>query len=319
MRSLALNPVLDRELRQRSRSLRSVIILTLFLALLTGVMYLAYKGNEATNTFANDPISALTRDTGRSMFEWVLAAELVLVLFLVPGISAGAIAGERDRQTLIPLQVTLLGPIQIFFGKVLASSSFLLLLLLGSAPILAVPFLIGGISLSQVALSLLTLLVIGFLMAVIGVGCSAIFRRTQTATLAAYAVVLALTFGSVISIAVIAVIDSSRGNDRVEPQLAALYANPFLAVADAAGDLSSSPRGPFSPIKQIFVESQFDDGVIVEGNVAFDERTGEVRRAEELGGLPLWSRSLLTIGAIATVFGVVGVRRLRAPHKELSV
>lgn len=319
MRSLALNPVLDRELRQRSRSLRSLIILTLFLALLTGVMYLAYKGNEASNAFTNDPISALTRDTGRSMFEWVLAAELLLLLFLVPGISAGAIAGERDRQTLIPLQVTMLGPIQIFFGKVLASSSFLLLLLVGSAPILTVPFLIGGISLTQVLLSLLSLLIIGFLMAVIGVGCSAIFRRTQTATLAAYAAVLALTFGSVMAIAVVAIIDSSQGDDRVEPRLEPLYANPFLAVADAAGDLSSARRGPFSPIKQVFVESQFDERVVIEGDVAFDERTGQVVQAQELGGLPLWSRSLLTIGAIATVFGIVGIRQLRAPYKELSV
>ncbi|MEL7206660.1 MAG: hypothetical protein AAGK32_00245, partial [Actinomycetota bacterium] len=205
------------------------------------------------------------------------------------------------------------------FGKVLASSVFLLLLLVGSAPILAVPFLIGGISLTQVLLSLLTLLVIGMLMAVIGVGCSAIFRRTQTATLAAYAVVLALTFGSVVAIAVLAIIDSSQGNDPVEPRLEALYANPFLAAADAAGDLGSAPRGPFSPIKQIFAESRFPNGTVVEGGVVFDQRTGEVLEVDDPGGLPLWSRSLLTIGAVAAVFGVIGVRRLRAPHKELSL
>ena len=86
---------------------------------------------------------------------------------MMPGISAGSVAGERDRQTLVPLQVTMLGPIQIFFGKVFASSSFLLLLLVGSAPILAVPFLVGGISLTQIVLSLLSLLVIGFLASVL--------------------------------------------------------------------------------------------------------------------------------------------------------
>ncbi|MCP3989389.1 MAG: hypothetical protein GY724_09965, partial [Actinomycetia bacterium] len=88
MRLHALNPVLDRELRQRSRAMRSMIILTLFLGLLIGVMFLAYKGSEATSSFSGDPISALTVRTGRSMFEWVLTAELIILLFIIPGISA---------------------------------------------------------------------------------------------------------------------------------------------------------------------------------------------------------------------------------------
>ena len=239
MRLTTLNPVLDRELRQRSRSLRSMILLTLFLALLVAVMFVAYKGAETSAEFAFDPVSALTVRVGRTMFEWVLAAELAILLFIVPGISAGSVAGERDRQTLVPLQVTLVGPVGIFFGKVLASSGFVLLLIAGSAPVIAVPYLVGGISLSQVLLSLLTLLVVGFLIAVIGVACSAIFRRTQTATLAAYGAVLALTLGTLVLLAVIAVVDSSRGSDVAEPRLSALYPNPFLAVADAAGEIGS--------------------------------------------------------------------------------
>ena len=295
-----------------------MIIFTLFLVMLIAVMYLAYKGSEAEASFNQDPISALTVKTGRSMFEWVLAAELVILLFIVPGISAGSIAGERDRQTLIPLQVTMIGPAQIFFGKVFASSSFLLLMLLGSAPVVAVPYLVGGISLTQLALSLLSLLVIGFLMAIIGVGCSSFFRRTQTATLAAYAMVLALTLGTGILLAVLAVFDSSRGTDGVEPRLVALYANPFMTVADAAGDIGSPSSGPFSPLKRLFVESQIGSRVIVEGEFAFDQQTGQpVELPSGLSGMPLWARSLLTQSVIASAFAVLGIRRLRAPQKEL--
>ena len=315
-----LNPVLDRELRQRSRSIRSIIILTLFLLLLTAVMWLAYEGNRSTAQFGN-PLEAITTGAGRSMFEWVLAAELVLVLFLIPGVSAGAVAGERDRQTLIPLQVTMLGPIQIFFGKVLASSSFLLLLIVGSAPILAVPYLVGGISLTQVLLSLLTLLVVGVLLAVIGVGCSSIFRRTQTATLAAYAVVLALVFGTVIVMAVIGIFEVTRADpdDDVRPRIVAIYPNPFLAVADAAGDIGSF-RGPFSPIKQAVFESTRDREVFIEGDIAFDARNGQPIGPADAGGPSLlWLRSLGSLGVIAAVFGVVGVRRLRAPQREMSI
>jgi ABC-type transport system involved in multi-copper enzyme maturation permease subunit len=314
-----INPVLDRELRQRSRSARSMFLLTIFLGLLIGVMFLAYKATETTAGFAADPVSALTVQVGRSMFEWVLAAELVILLFIIPGISAGSIAGERDRQTLIPLQVTLVGPIGIFIGKVLASSSFILLLLIASAPVLAVPYLVGGISLSQVLLSLLSLLCIGFLMATMGVACSAVFRRTQTATLAAYAMVLVLTLGTVVGLAVLAVIDGSRGTDTIEPRLIALYPNPFLTVTDAAGDIASPSSGPFSPLKQVFIESQVGPGVIVEGGVAFNPETGnQAELPAGIGGLPLWVRSLLVQAGLAVVLAIVGIRRLRSPSRELQ-
>ncbi len=308
-----------------------MVLLTLFLALLIAVMFIAYKGSESSASFAFDPVSALTVRIGRTMFEWVLAAQLVIMLFIVPGISAGSIAGERDRQTLIPLQVTLVGPLGIFFGKVLASSSFILLLLVASAPVMAVPYLVGGISLGQVLLSLLSLLVIGFLMAVIGVACSSFFRRTQTATLAAYGFILMLTLGTVILLGVLGVIDASRGTDQVEPRLEALYLNPFLAVADAAGEIGQPSDGPFTPIKNLFIESQLEPGVIIidqgfefeggpgrGGPIAFNERTGEpVDLPNGISGFPLWARSLLTQTALAVVLAVIGIRRLRAPQKEL--
>ncbi len=312
-----LNPVFDRELRQRSRSMRSMVMMTLYLALLVVVLYVVYKGSESTQAFNNDPMSALTNRVGRSMFEWVLAAQLAILLFIIPGISAGAIAGERDRQTLIPLQVTLMSPRAIFMGKVMSSSSFVLLLLVASFPVMAVPYLVGGISLRQVMLSLLTLMVTGLLLAVMGVACSAIFRRTQTATLAAYGLALALTLGTIVGLAVLAVIDASRGTDTVEPRLVALYPNPFVAVADAAGDLGGVGDGPFSPIKQVFIESQFGSNVFIENGVAFDPETGEQFQPESIGAFPIWARGLLTQAGIALVLAVLAVRRLRAPSKEL--
>ena len=156
-------------------------------------------------------------------------------------------------------------------------------------------------------------------MAVIGVGCSSFFRRTQTATLATYAVVLGMVLGTVILLATAAVIDSSQGTDDVEPRIATLYANPFLAVADAAGEIGQPAAGPFTPIKQVVFASQVGPNVIVEGDIAFDQRTGEeVDLTNELPGFPFWARSLLVQTALAAVFAIIGVHRLRAPKKELS-
>ena len=39
-----------------------------------------------------------------------------LVLFLVPAFTASSVAGERTRQTLIPVQMTSLGPFDIVYA-----------------------------------------------------------------------------------------------------------------------------------------------------------------------------------------------------------
>jgi ABC-type transport system involved in multi-copper enzyme maturation permease subunit len=330
-----LNPVLDLELRQRSRTLRSPLVVLVFLLLLTGVLFLTHAANSAMAE-PGDVTGTVTGRIGRSMFEWVLLAELAIVLFLVPAISAGSIAGERARQTLIPLQVTLIRPHQIFLGKVLASSAFVLLLLVASAPVMAVPLLLGGITLGQVVASLVTLLVSGVLVAVIGVGCSAVFRRTQVATIMAYLVVVAMTIGTGIAVLTVAVIEETRGTDEAtEPRLSLFYPNPYIALAEAAGDVDAEDVGPFTPVKRAFDEESWGDGMVVDEAEAlpldmdatrttvfvdeFDDGPGVVVE-EETGGslIPIWVRSILAQMAIASVLAVIGIRRLRAPQPELT-
>lgn len=313
-----INPVLDRELRQRSRSIRSVVIMTIFLGALIGVSYIAYLASAGFSQFSSNPLDQLTQSAGRTVFEWVLFAQVAFLMLIIPALSAGAIAGERDRQTLIPLQVTLVGPVGIFLGKVIASAGFVLLMLVAAAPVLAVPFVIGGISLSHVIWSLVTLLALGFLLAAIGVSCSSIFRRTQTATLAAYAVVAGLVIGSLVGTIILMAIDNARGIDIVETRLWILYLNPFVAVADAAGDLSGPAVGPFGAIKEVFTRNQFDNQFVInEGNgVWIDGNTG--RRVElDEPWLSVWVRSLGSITLLALFTSILGVRRLRAPYREI--
>ena len=325
LRLQRLNPVLDIELRQRSRSRRSIVVLTAFLVIMILVSLLVHETSVANDRLNAQfqPAGVLNSGVGRQMFEWVLFAELGILLLIVPGISAGAISGERDRQTLVPLQVTMIGPWGIFFGKVLSSSSFILLLVISTFPVVAVPYLVGGISLTQVMLSLLSLLVLGFLLAVMGVACSAIFKRTQIATLVAYALSAALTVGTLIALVAISLLftDLDRGGT---PPFWPLYANPFVAVADAAGDLSSNSASPFSPIKQFYRESQgvgfneFDQGFVDEvpaGPEPFAQPAGAVGQG---GWLPLWMRSLGTLAVISLAMSLVAVRKLKAPRKVMA-
>lgn len=293
-----LNPVLDRELRQRSRSARSIVMMSLLLTALAGVLYIAHLAMTDNNQFG-DPLSAISSGTGAVMYEWVLFAELALLLLIIPGISASAISGERDRQTLVTLQVTLMGRVSIFFGKVAASSAFVLLLLIASTPLLAVPFLVGGVGLGRILMGFVVTLCTGVIYATLGVACSAVFRRTQTATLLTYVMVFAAVAGSIVVLVVLAVIQTAQG-DFTDPSRVSLYANPFVGVADAAGELNRGFDfpGPFSAIKQSMWGEQLDGGTS--------------------GVVPNWATALIVQAAIAGAWVVAALRRLRLPQREVD-
>lgn len=293
-----LNPVLDRELRQRSRSAKSVIVMSLLLAALSGVLYIVYLASTSNNEF-RDPLETLSSGIGAVMFEIVLFAELGLLLLIIPGVSASAISGERDRQTLIPLQITLMGRGSILFGKVAASSAFVLLLLIASAPLLAVPYLLGGVSLFRILMGFLATLITGVLYATLGVACSAYFRRTQTATLMTYVIIVLLTIGSIITVVVMSIFQNLDG-DFSEPSFVPLYWNPFVGVADAAGefDRAFDSQGPFSGIKEGVFGDNFNGGA--------------------QSNRPDWLISIAAQAAFVGLWVLLALRKLRLPQEEID-
>lgn len=132
-----------------------------------------------------EPNSLLAASIGQPMFQWVLFFVLILVCFIVPGLTAGAVAGERERQTLVPLQVTLLSPSSILVGKMAASLAFTSLLLVATLPLFSVAYVVGGVSFSQVLRGMAMALAVALTLGCLSIACSALLRRVQGATVAA--------------------------------------------------------------------------------------------------------------------------------------
>ena len=223
-----LNPVLARELKQRMRGKLTWLVVTVFLAVLAVILRFVYLGASQTLSGSNfaDPLASAR--VGRSIFHWLLFFMLMLVCFLVPGLTASAISGERERQTLVSLQVTLLRPRSIVLGKLLSSLAFTSFLVIASLPLLSVPFLVGGVSVGEVVKGVVMILLTAVVLACLALACSALLRRTQAATVFAYGLTAALTIGTFI------VYGGQRAMDgpinKASPAILAL--NPFVATAD---------------------------------------------------------------------------------------
>jgi ABC-type transport system involved in multi-copper enzyme maturation permease subunit len=323
----SVNPVLARELKERMRGWWAFVALMGFLGMLTLTVWLVYQANQSGDAFSFD----LERQTrvGRDLFEWMLAIMILLICFLVPGLTAGAVAGERERQTLLPLQITLLRPRQILWGKVMAALAYITLLVVASLPIFAIAYQLGGVSLADGARGVVGVLVIAVLLATMTVGISSFAKRVQTATLLGYGFTLVFLLASFIVFAAARLVDDNSGGDAANPPALLLTPNPLVFLADAtAGQNVDVGSTPLRPIRQLLVESydandgwftggqpSVDVGPLPQDSDVFVVDDGSGFGQAQRRGFPAWAISLMWMTALAAILFIVGCRKLRTPAK----
>jgi len=190
------NPIVAKEYRSRMRTWRSPLAMTVYILLLGGLGWAIFSvmASSAQNSFNGGQAA----NYGQGLFLYLVLFQMVLLAFITPALTAGAISSERERQTIDLLFVTKLPPFSILWGKLLASMSFVLLLLLLSVPIFSLVFLFGGIELDQVAAAFLVTAISALTLGIIGIACSTAFRRTLPATVSAYGAAFILLAGSLL-------------------------------------------------------------------------------------------------------------------------
>lgn len=190
------NPLIKMELMRRFRSplaawgiplvllLPGLAVVTVYATTIAFSDFLLFDepefGSGAGGDYNGIPASAL-QGVGTGMFVAVLVALFFTLLVLVPAMVGGSIAGERHSQTLQPLQLTAMGPTQIIFGKLVSSLAYLVVALLCAAPVLAVPFLLGGLSASEVTGAYVVMLLITIEFAAVSLAVSSVMSRPAPA------------------------------------------------------------------------------------------------------------------------------------------
>ncbi len=187
-----LNPLLVKELRARMRGARSFVVLTVYLLLLSIFGSLVYgvflfdagSGRGTATAFAQ---------AGRVLFYAVGGLEILLICFLTPAFTSGAISGERERQTYDVLRTTLLSSWQIAAGKLSSALIFLVLLTLASVPLRSLAFMLGGVVLGELIISEVILLLTALFVGTLGLFFSCLVSKTLVATVLSYGATLLTT------------------------------------------------------------------------------------------------------------------------------
>ncbi|RMG84335.1 MAG: hypothetical protein D6712_11465 [Chloroflexi bacterium] len=191
-RAFRLNPVMMKELRGRMRGARAFVVMGVYLGLMSLFTVLVYAAYPNITRYSG-PVLA-TGELGRVLFNTVIGIEMVLIMFIVPAFTSGAITGERERKTYDLLRTTLLPEPSFIVGKLESALSYVLLLLLAAIPIQSIAFLFGGVGESELIIASIILGVTAFVLGALGLFLSSTTERTLTANVRAYLVALFVTF-----------------------------------------------------------------------------------------------------------------------------
>jgi ABC-2 type transport system permease protein len=188
---MLINPVLQKEMKVKMRSWKAAGIIAGYLFILAAVaLFITYANSNDMYASTVNPQFSIGAYSGIAIMQFIL------ILFIAPALTSGAIAGEREKQTLDLLLCTKLAPRAIVIGKLLASMSHVLILIIASVPMFSIVFLYGGISVLEMAQLFGFYIVTAIMAGSIGIFFSTYVKRTIAATVLTYALGLFMCFGT---------------------------------------------------------------------------------------------------------------------------
>ena len=181
-----LNPILSFSATRRMRSFKTLLIVAVWLVVMMGVAFMIMG-----HLFSSGASIQGLR-TGVSCYQVLLIVQFVLIILIAPAMTSGAIAGERERQTLELLLVTNTRSFRIVWGKAMESFAMLALLIVCGFPVMCMTMIAGAVTILQILAGELFLLAMAFAAVCVGVLSSALARSTVGSSILSYVILLSI-------------------------------------------------------------------------------------------------------------------------------
>ncbi len=203
---MRLNPVLRNESKLSVRTPRFSLMILIYIGVLS-VGTLIFYNSYSRDVYASgiNPQGAVT------LYITMAVIQAILLMFIVPSLTATSICSEREKQTLDILLSTRLTPLQIILGKLSASSLKVIMLVICTIPLYAICGLIGGVKLSNILLLTGSFIINTIFVGAIGVFISSYSKTSKAATALTYALVLFIFVGTIVIAFIIVSLNSYNG------------------------------------------------------------------------------------------------------------
>ncbi len=305
-----MNPVLARESRQRFRGRWSWLVITgwvMVVGLLTYLFYFVGRNLSIDFFSTRGPLSGL-HQAGQWVFDGMTLVLITAVAFMVPGLTALSVVGERQRQTLHLLQITQITPLGIVVGKLFSSIGYFLVLILAVTPLLGLPLAFGAVGLVEVLVVLAMLLLVVTMQASVSIWVSSWAKSNRGAVALSYVLAVAIFFGSFVLMGVEALVIRTDIEDNGR-ELVSTWVNPYVAMADAVSFPYDDLTGLFDGFEIPTPMDPFQALVILrQGEERDDRGLLEFRR------IPGWIATTLIYGLIIALSLWSAARRVTAPR-----
>ncbi len=186
------NPVFEREMAVRARSIRMPLVIMVCNGLLAAVALL-----NMYSVVAQVKISAsIQYSSFLQLYAFVVTLEFLMLMFLMPALTSGSISGERERGTLELLFTTQMTPADIILGKLFSAFHQLLVLVVSSFPALLLTFVYGSVDFKDLGLLMVCFVTVALLTGGIGILSSTFMRRSTFSNVCTYGVLLLVVVGT---------------------------------------------------------------------------------------------------------------------------
>ncbi|HVL39441.1 MAG TPA: ABC transporter permease [Fimbriimonadaceae bacterium] len=184
------NATAVRDFRVQLRGNRSILLWSIYLAVLIGFAMLTYVSSASEGSMS----IAEAQSTLYTFFRTVMGLLTTMVMLIAPALTATAVVSERQRQSLDLVFSAPVSPKYYLVGKMLSSYRYIWMLLVLSLPVTAACIVLGGATWSEVLVSYALLSMHGLLFTAIALLISTLSQKPTGAIVWSYVIVFAYTF-----------------------------------------------------------------------------------------------------------------------------
>lgn len=216
------NPIVKKDLQVAARSMRLSWGLFAYEAVLTMMFLLALImiQDSADNIYSDGNIySSLVY-----LFPVLAVAQVCIVALTVPILTASSISGEKERQTFDIMLTTCMSPFSIVLGKVFSAVLRILFFVAASTPIMALSFVVGGMSWINLFYFLLTIILLSIFAGSIGIFCSSVCRKSISAVILSFVIYFVINVLSFVPL----ILRAAWGSSNAGESLLILLFNPIV-------------------------------------------------------------------------------------------